>query len=806
MLKNYVKIAFRNLLKQNLYSFINIFSLSLGIAACIIIYLFVHDEEGFDQFNTKVDHIYRLEEVQSFTGTNVQNVALSMPGMGPNLLAEFPEVINYTRFWGRGKQLYEFEDKRITIEKTVAVDSTFLKIFDFELLQGDKNTALDEPNTIVLTQETALKLFPSIDEALGKILTFSSSTLKVTGVCENVPENSHLQFDALMSITTNTRENQEFNNRWGSNFLVTYLELTDDVDLNNMHSKFPNFLLKHMPADEGETDDVNDYYKLYVKSLSDVHLASTQVEHDYHNYRKFNGSYINIFKIAGVFILLIACFNFMNLTTARASYRWKEVGVRKSIGAKYNQLFWQFILESLLLAFIALLFAFAISFIFTPVINDAIGRSMNIAHLFGNWKIVLLLVSLTIPLGVLSGIYPSLILTSVKPAMILKGGAMKGGKNLFQNSLVVVQFGLAISMIISTLVVLQQIKFINSKDLGFDKDQIVLIDMNGNANESFTTLKNELQTNPKVLGVTASGQRIGNNFHQWGYKVKTDTAVTNYTPSNVNVDFDFLKVYGIDLLEGRDFDESIFTDNGLAFIINESLAKDLGISLDKIVGTPAGHSWYHEDSLGAIIGVVKDFNFNSLHYKINTLSMVVHSEWGYSECSIKISGDDIQETLAEIERTWTAQVPDWPFEYSFLDDHFEELYRSDQQMSTVVSIMAILSVLIACMGLFGLAAITTEKRTKEIGIRKVLGANLFQINVVLAKNFILLVLVSFILFIPLTVMLLNYWLQNFAYKVELSPIIFLGGGIISILIALATVSYHTIRSALKNPVDTLRYE
>ena len=806
MIKNYITVILRNLSKHNLYSFINIFSLALGIAACVIIYLFVHDEESFDQFHSKAGSIYRLEEIQSFTGTNVQKVALSMPGMGPNLIQDFPEIKNFTRFWGRGKQLYEVGDLRITVEKTVSVDSTFLEIFDFELLLGDRATLLDEPNSIVLTRATAKVFFGTKEDAIDNLITISDNTFKVTGVLENVPENSHLQFDALTSISTTTSENPEFNNQWGSNFLVTYVELNEEIDLEILNSKFPEFLLRYMPPDEGDTDDINDYYKLYVKSLSDVHLASTDVEHDYHNYRKFNGSYINIFKIAGIFILLIASVNFMNLTTARASYRWKEVGVRKSIGASYRQLFRQFLLESIVLAFIALVFGLIISALIIPLINDLIGRSMDFTYIFYNWIIIVSMMILIIPLGIISGIYPSFILTSVKPANILKGGTSKSGKNLFQNSLVVVQFGLAIGMIICTIVVLQQIQYINSKDLGFKKDHIILIEMNQTANEKFKVLKNELLSNSDVLGVTASGQRIGNNFHQWSYKVKTDTAIMNYTPSNVNVEFDFLKVYGIDLIEGRDFDESVTTDNGFAFIINESLAKDLGMSYDKIVGTQAGHGWYHDDTLGSIIGVARDFNFNSLHYKINTLSMVVHSDWGYDECSIKISGDDVQSTLNEIKETWTSYVTDWPFEYDFLDDHFEELYRSDQQMSAVVTIMAGLSILIACMGLFGLAAITTEKRTKEIGIRKVLGANLYQINISLSKNFILLVLVSFVLFIPITILVLNYWLQNFAYRIELSPFIFISGGLISISIALATVSYHTVRSAVRNPVDTLRYE
>ena len=307
--------------------------------------------------------------------------------------------------------------------------------------------------------------------------------------------------------------------------------------------------------------------------------------------------------------------------------------------------------------------------------------------------------------------------------------------------MVILQFGLAIAMIVSTLVVTQQLRFMKHSDIGFKTDQIVLIYMNNTANEVFGSLKSELKKNSNILGVTAAGQRIGNNFHQWGFKIKTDTAVIDYTPSNVNVDFDYLDVYGINLNEGRTFDESIVTDDGYAFIINETFAKEL--NLTNPVGLEAGHNWYHNDSLGQIIGVANDFNFNSMHYKINTLAMVVHPDWGYDELSVKINAQNVQASLEHIQKTWNRLVPDWPFQYSILDSHFEELYRSDQQMTSVVSIMAGLAILIACMGLFGLSSITTERKTKEIGIRKVLGASLLQITMQLSKNFALLILLAF---------------------------------------------------------------
>ncbi|MBY0434933.1 MAG: ABC transporter permease, partial [Cyclobacteriaceae bacterium] len=350
----------------------------------------------------------------------------------------------------------------------------------------------------------------------------------------------------------------------------------------------------------------------------------------------------------------------------------------------------------------------------------------------------------------------------------------------------------------------QQLSFMKNADIGFDKDQMMLVGMNREANEKFETIKQELLKNSVVKGVTASGQRLGNNFHQWGFKVKADTGVMEITPSNVNVDFDYLTVYGIQVKEGRGFSKDIPTDNGKAFIINETFAKELG--LKETVGTPAGHGYYHNDSLGTIIGVVRDFNFNSLHYKVNTLELVVHPEWGYDELSVKIEKGRTEEGIAVVKEVWDKLVPSFPFDYTFLDAHFEELYRSDKQMSAVVAIMAGLAILISCMGLFGLAAIITEKKTKEIGIRKALGATETQITVLLSRNFAILIALAFVVVSPVTYYALHEWLQRFAYRIPINIMLFMLGGAIALMIGLLTISYHTLRSARANPVKALRYE
>jgi len=799
MIRNYFSVAIRNIRQSPLYSFINVFSLAIGLACCMAIYLFITDERSFDVWHTQHDAIYRLDEVQNFTGTNVQKVALSMPGMGPNLLTELPEIKNYTRFWNRGKQLIQKGEARFLIDDVATVDSTFLDIFDYELLLGYRATALDEPNVILLTVETALKFVKETTEAVGNTLNIRDKEFKIVGILKNVPENSHMQFDALVSMATITRPEPKFNDQWGSNYLNTYLVIQPNVNIKALEEKFPGFLRKHM-----DDPDINKSYVLFLQQLNQVHLGSTDIEHDYNNYRKFNGEYLDVFAIIGIFIILIASVNFMNLTTARASHRWKEIGVRKSIGAKKTQLFSQFIFESILLALCALVLATLLDALLLPVLNNLIGRQLSILSFLKDGFNILLVFAVTIGLGLLSGIYPSFYMTSFNMSQVLKGGTKTEGKSIFRSSLVVIQFGLALAMIVSTFIVVQQLSYMKNKNIGFDKSQMMLIDMNNEVNEKFETLKIELQKSQFVQGVTASGQRLGNNFHQWGFKVKADTGIVDMTPSNVNVDYDYLKVYGIKLKDGRSFDKSIERDKGFAFIVNESLAKD--IHMKEVVGTQAGHGWYHQDSLGTIIGVAEDFNFNSLHHKINTLSMVVHPDWGYDELSVKINAENTEAAIAAVKNIWDQQITSFPFTYTFLDQHFENLYRSDQQMSSVVTIMATLAILISCMGLFGLVAITTERKTKEIGIRKALGATEAQITLLLSKNFTMLIVLSFVIVSPLTYWLLVQWLQSFAYRVEINPFLFILGGLVALLIALGTISYHTIRSARANPVKALRYE
>ena len=800
MFKNYLKVAWRNAWRNKLWSSINILSLALGLAACILILLFIEDERSFDAFHSKKDHIYRLDEVQSFPGTNTQKVALSMPGMAPALMKDYPQIELFTRYWGRGKSVFHKDGNQFLVEEAVVVDSNFLQIFDFALIEGTRRTALTNPYSIVLTEKTADRIFGS-QSAIGQTLRREESDFQVTGIIEDAPENSHLQFDALISMSTVTSENPEFDDRFGSNFLVTYLLMKAGTDIKALESKMPDFLLRYIPPDAGSTQDVNDYYKIFFQKLPDVHLASADIEHDYHNYRKFNGSYLGIFTIVGFLILIIAVVNFMNLMTARASHRWKEVGIRKTIGALKTEMFQQFSIEALILGFIAFGVGVVIAMASIPLLNAVLDRSLSLTYFTMHPYWIVLALATTLGLSFLASLYPAFLLSSRQTVDILHGGDHDGSKSLFRSSLIILQFGLAIGLIICTLIVMQQMNYIKTKDIGLNKDHILLVDLNEDANRVFSTLKTELNRNPLVKGVTASGQRLGNNFHQWGFKFRSDS-IQNVTPSNVNVDFDYLDVYEMEILRGRSFSEDRPLDDGHAFIINESFAEELGV--EDPVGMAAGHSWYPDDSLGSVIGVVKDFNFNSLHYSINTLALVVHTDWGYDELSVKIDGSDIPGAIAQVRNIWDDLVPQWPFQYSFLDEHFEDLYKSDRQMEAVVVIMAILAILIACMGLFGLAAITIEKKMKEVGIRKVLGASAQNIIFYLSKKTALLVLVAFLVFCPITYLVMQEWLQNFADRISIQPLVFILGFFIALGIAMATMTYHTSRAAFSNPVNALR--
>ncbi|MBC7848403.1 MAG: ABC transporter permease, partial [Chitinophagaceae bacterium] len=782
------------------FSALNIVGLAIGMAACIVIMVFVFYERSFDSIHTK--NIYRLDEVQKFPGMVApQNVALSMFPMGPTLKTEFPEVVNFTRI-ARYENVKVFANDKISyLPKTLWVDSTFLDLFDFKLTHGDRKTVLLHPNSILLTSETAIRLFGT-DDAIGKTLqSYGNDTFnfKVTGILANTPANSHLQFDGLLSFSTRIRP--DFMDNWGGNWLTTYLQLTAGADIASMEKRFPAFLKRHM------SEDNDQFYSLYLQALKDVHASSADITHDYINFQKFDKRYTYIFSVIGLIVLVIACINFMNLSTAKSAGRAKEVGVRKSIGANRVQLAMQFLSESILIAVFALLLAIGFAYLLLPAASALSQRELNLP-LFSEPALFLGLLGATLLVGLIAGLYPAAYLSSFQPVKVLKNAVQSGSKSLLRNVLVVTQFSGAVFLIIATIFAVRQLSFMQKKDPGFSREQVLVIPLTNTADKNFQTFKQQLSGNTLITSVSASQQRLGNNLHQTGVRYHGTGPVQELAISQLIVDHDFLNLYDIKLVAGRNF-RNAETDNARTYIINETLAKELlkgdsTAKIESVLGKMFGFGGM--DSSGTIVGVAKDFNFNSLHHKIETLCLFNQKDWGYSEASIKINGQKADEAIAFIQGTWAKLNPDSEFEYKFLDDHFNDLYKADNQVSKIVAVLAVLAIIIACLGLFGLASYSAEKRTKEVGIRKVLGASAVNLVALLSWNFIRLVIISIFIAWAIAWFALSKWLEDFAYRVDISWWVFVLAGLSAILIALLTISVQAMRAAMLNPVKSLRTE
>jgi len=799
MIKNYLKIAWRNIWKNKVFSAINIIGLSVGMAACIVIMLFVSYEKSFDDFHTK--NIYRLNEVQTVgsQGTT-QKVALSMFPMGATLKQEFPEIKNFTRIhWGEKYQL-TLEKKKIFLPQIFFVDSTFLKMFDFKVIRGDRETALLKPHTAMLTEETAKKLFGDADP-IGKTITHygdDTTSFVVTGIMANVPKNSQLQFDALFSFSS-VYKPWMFTN-WGGNWLNTYLELAPGTNPALLDKKFPAYLKKYLKGDGWK------FMQLFVLPLKDIHANSADIGLDYINYQKFDKKSTNLFAIIALIVLIIACVNFVNLSTARSAERAKEVGIRKSIGAYRFQLAFQFIGETILIAFMALIIAVALVELAIPYINNLSERDISF-NIFNSVYPLLIVLGGTVIIGLLSGIYPAIYLSSFNPVRVLKGSIKVGkDKGSLRNILVVTQFSSAIFLMIATVFVLKQLNFMQKQDPGYNRDQIVNIPLDGVTTKKYDLFKKELSGSTLIAGVTASQDILGSHLDQTGVTFRPSNGPKQDLGTTLLVvDTNYLNLYKIKLVAGKNFSGDKMPD-GSQFIVNEALAKELlkdhpKAPLSSLVGQRFGF-----DSLGTITGVAKNFNFNSLQYKIEPMFMVSARHWGFRNISVKINGSNTAAALALIKSKWDSIYPDYPFEYQFLDDHFNEVYKADNQVSKIVGILAGLAIFISCLGLFGLASHSAERRVKEIGVRKVLGASVQNITLLLSGNFLKLVLFANLIAWPIAWFSVHKWLQDFAYHINIQWWIFIVSGIVSILIAFFTVSFQSIKAAITNPVESLRSE
>jgi len=761
--------------------------------------LFVSYEKSFDNFHTK--NIYRLNEVQTIGAQGAtQKVGLSMFPMGPTLKMEFPEIKNFTRVHWDNKYQMTQNNKRIFLPQVFFVDSTFLQMFDFNVTRGDRKTALLKPHSALITEETAKKLFGDADP-IGKTITHygdDTTTFAVTGIIANVPQNSQLQFDALFSFSTII--NPRMANNWGGNWLDTFFELARGTNTDLMEKKFPAYLQEHMGKDGPK------YIKLFMLPLKDIHANSADIGLDYINYQKFDKTHTNLFAIIALIVLVIACVNFINLSTARSAERAKEVGIRKSIGAYRFQLAFQFLGETVMISFMALLFSIVLVELALPYINSLSGRSITF-DLFGSLKVLSAVLGGTVFIGLVSGIYPAIYLSSFQASRVLKGSVQVGkNKSLLRNVLVVTQFFIAISLMIGTVFVLKQLQLMQSQDPGYNRDQIVNIPVDGVTTRKYDLFKKELSGNPLVAGVTASQDILGSHLDQTGvsfrpsFGPKMDLGTTLLV-----VDTNYLNLFKIKLAAGKNFSGDKIPDYR-RFIVNEALAKELLKDYPKRPLTDLIGQRFGFDSLGTITGIAKNFNFNSLQYKIEPMFLVAAHQTGFRDVSVKINGKNTAAAIAFIKSKWDSVYPDYPFEYQFLDDHFGEVYKADNQVSQIVGILAGLAIFISCLGLFGLASHSAEKRVKEIGVRKVLGASVQNITLMLSRNFLALVLLANLLAWPAAWFAVHHWLQSYAYRIDIQWWVFLIAGTVSILIAFCTVSFQSIKAAVANPVKSLRSE
>jgi putative ABC transport system permease protein len=812
MIRNYLKVALRSILRNKLSSFINIFGLALAMTCCLMIYLFISDEVSYDRYNANADRIYRVtRNFLSPDGSVNLHLGHVAPPFGPLLKNDFPDfkyVVRtlQTRFLVAYQENGE-DKKSFNEDNTFYAEPEIFKLFTIPVVEGNPDKSLNDPFTLMLSEKTARKYFGA-ESAIGKPLKISNRyDAVVSGVFKDFPAQSHWHPDVLVSFSTLNdttiygRRGLERN--WGNNSFGTYILTEDGFDQKKVESQFPAFIDKHMgPLMTGNNAPMPSVWTtLFLQKLTDIHLHS-QLDSEVET----NGSIRNVYMmgVIGLFIILIACFNFINLSTARATKRAKEVGLRKVVGAFRKQLISQYLSESILIALFALIIGLAFSFVTINWLNDFTSKSLEL-NLIDNWQLLAGLVSFACVVGVLAGIYPAFIVSGFKPALILKGqqGSVKGKAGL-RKFLVVTQFSISVVLIIATMITYQQLQFMNNRDLGYNKDQVVTLRYFGELTPTYDAFYNELMKQTAIKNVSRSSRTpTGRLLDSQGAAQiqKGDSLVnTDVMLKNIRIDADFLATYEVPFVSGRNFSKEIKSDDSIAFVLNESAVKMMGVSPEEILTK----DFKYGDVKGRVIGVVKDFHFESLHEPI--VPMVFHAGRFYNRLSIKIAGNKMQDALTHIEKAWKDFIPHRPFEYDFLSLQYKQLYESEQQQGQLFTLFAGLAILIACLGLFGLATFNTLQRVKEIGIRKVLGASVFNIVQLLSREIILLIVISNLIAWPLAWYFMNQWLDSFAYRININVWLYLLAALAALLIALLTVSTQTIRAARRNPANTLRYE
>jgi len=802
MFEHYLKTTFRNFWRYRGYTLINLSGLAIGIATCIIIFTYISYELNHEKFNKDYDDVYRLA-VKGRIGEDFFDVAASMPPLAVALKQDFPEVRSYSRIEKYEENTFlAMDDKKFYVDGLYFVDTSFLDVFTFELLSGDPATALAEPYSLVLTDKIARKYFGE-EDPMGKMLRLNDqASMKVTGVLKDIPANTHLKFTMLGSLSTLMKEQgqERYNENWGSLFLHSYIRLNHGTDATAFGEKI-RMVIRNAFGEEA--DEYNIELIPYLQPLASIHLHSNLMAELEPN---SDISYIYIFSAVAVFILVIACINFMNLSTARSSKRSREVGMRQVSGATRGQLVWQFLSESLLLSLLCMILAFVMVEALIPVFSNLTG--LELEPYFHRPLTILVVFVLTIFVGFFAGIYPAFVMSSFQPIRAIKGDLYRGmKKSVLRNLLVVLQFSISIALLVSTWLIYKQMNFINDKKMGFDLENLVIIPLKADRlKEQGKMLKGEFEQLPVVKMISLTSSTPGSGIDGNGYNPEGIESKSPWIIYTLRADYDFIDVFGMKIRDGRKLSKEYGTDT-LAAVINEALVKKLGWE------EPVGKKIYNfgnDDSVRTcftVVGVVEDFHFQSLHDAIEP-SLIILNRDNADFLAIRLNPGNTEKSIEQLRQKWEEVEHAFPFDYYFMKEEYQDLYKSEQKMADLLITFTILAMLIACLGLFGLALFSIEQRTKEIGIRKILGATVSSLLYRLSLEFTKWILLSAVIAWPVAYYLVDNWLQSFAYRIEVLDYawIFLVSALIALAIALFTIVYHAYHAATRDPVDAVKWE
>ncbi|TPE44385.1 ABC transporter permease [Pontibacter mangrovi] len=798
MLYNYWLTTWRNVTRNKAYAAINIVGLAMGISACILIFLYIHDELSYDKHFSDADRIYRVVSDASLNG-DIHRVAASPGPLAPALVAEYPEVVHATRLLPVGEQALRTDDKAFYIKHVMYADSNAFEVLDFPFVAGNPATAFKHPNSVVLTEEVARKFFGGAAEAMGKVLKHIQTPLQVTGVI-SVAAPSHIKADVFIPLHVGAGEYLYFLSSWDNLSAYTYLKLHNPEQAATLQHKLPGFYerkVKGQLSGNGPTD-----LRFHLQHLTEAYMDNAR---EYPISEVGDKAYVYLFAVVAAFILAIASINYINLATARSAKRAREVGLRKVAGASRTQVVLQFLAESVFLTLIATFLALVIVELILPTFNAVTEKQIDTVFLLTP-GLAVALVMLILLIGVGAGSYPAFFLSRYKPAEVLKAHQIPtAGGAILRKALVVVQFTVSLVLIMGTVVVYSQMLFLKNKELGFNKEQVIAVKIPAigwvKQKENLALIKKELLSLPQVLHTSSTQSLPGQPVNVFPFLIDIDHKVIKKSLNNFRVGYNYLQVMQVKLVEGRDFSESIQTDHQNGYIINQAAAREFGWT-GNAVGKSIRGSWA-DTTNGKVIGVVQDFNYKSLHSKIEPLVIMLDPNFGTLLARINARAN-VAATLKNMERVWQNHFPEYPMDYHFLDESFQQQYRAEAKMLTIFTYFSILTIIVACLGLFGLSSYTAEQRTKEIGIRKVLGSTVTGIVLLLSRHFAMLVLLAVALAVPITWYSMHVWLQDFAYRTEISWWLFATAGLVSMLIALLTVSFHAIKAATADPVKALR--